>query len=512
MANKNSNLTDVLQAVQSDRSDAANAVSEAKQIQNAILDLLGKLGGATVTDDDILFSGQKIILPAQYDGRIGEAIDYLKNYERSQSETYEYSRTYRYRPMDGAHAFQATMMNHFGTAGIGKTIRTMFGDYPPELRTISVAHNKTAEVPWGQVTFSPLGATFGLGATKDREFGLLFHLSVEAPKRFRKHIAAFFELVENELKAHSIYKGKAVTGGQEPLFLDVEQLDRSKVIYSDETMTQLNANLWSLLEHTKVMRDLKLPLKRAVLLEGPYGTGKTLAGMLTAQTAQANGWTYILCRPGQDDLNDVLKTAQLYAPSVVWFEDVDVVASNGSAGDISVLLDTLDGITSKGAEVMAVFTTNFIERLQKGVLRPGRIDAIIHIGELDESGFTKLVKSLIPAHLLGEIDYAEVTKSFKGFLPAFAAEAINRSMRYSIARTGGVPETVNTADLVAAAEGLRPQLEQMNGASNAQNVVTIEDLLSKIESKAASKTTMIHGPDGEWRFKIDEELEDLVKD
>ena len=45
----------------------------------------------------------------------------------------------------------------------------------------------------------------------------------------------------------------------------------------------MGANVWSLIRHSPKMRELGLPLKRAVLFEGDYGTGKTLGAFLTAQ-------------------------------------------------------------------------------------------------------------------------------------------------------------------------------------------------------------------------------------
>ena len=143
---------------------------------------------------------------------------------------------------------------------------------------------------------------------------------------------------------------------EEPTFLDLSKIDPNKVIYSEEVLTQLNTNLWSVLEHTDLMRSYGLPLKRAVLLEGPYGTGKTLAGTLTAKRAVENGWTFILVRPGQDDLFTALKTAQVYAPAVVWFEDIDGLAKGGTDEQISRLLDALDGAQTKGHAVVAGFT------------------------------------------------------------------------------------------------------------------------------------------------------------
>jgi transitional endoplasmic reticulum ATPase len=200
--------------------------------------------------------------------------------------------------------------------------------------------------------------------------------------------------------------------------------------------------------------------------------------MLTAQEAVNNNWTYILCRPG-DDLFNVLKTAQLYAPAVVWYEDIDGLAKGGTDEDISKLLDALDGITSKGVEIVACFTTNHVEKIQKGVLRPGRLDAIVEFGFLDQNGITKLVQNLIKPSLLDNVDYSLVFKAFAGFYPAFAAEAINGALRYSIARNGGKVGKISTDDLVNASIGLRRQLNLMDGAVEGANEPTLDSVLQK---------------------------------
>jgi transitional endoplasmic reticulum ATPase len=460
--------------------DARNKakVTEAKATQMAIITLLGELGGMNVQDDAILFEGNKIVLPESYEGRIPDVVRYLREYHEAQEKHHEFSKKFMYRPWDGAHAFNATMKKMFGTVGIGKNRPATFfsPERPPQMITINVGVDKTDSVPWGEVFFPPLECTFHLRATRDREYGMLFELGVDAPKKFKRHIDAFFQMVAEELKTNSIFKGHAINGSPEPAFLDLSRIDRNKVVYSDDVMTQLDTNLWSLIKHTDLMRELGMPLKRAVLLEGPYGTGKSLAGALTAQEAITRGWTYILCRPGQDNLFDVLKTAQLYAPAVIWYEDIDTLANGGTSEEISTLLDALDGVQNKGSEILAGFTSNHVEKIQKGVLRPGRLDAIIHIGELDADGYKKLIHNLIKPELIGDIDYPLVTKAFAGFLPAFVTEAINNALRYSIARTNGKPSKIETEDLVNSALGLRRQLDLMNGAGEGENVPTMDSV------------------------------------
>jgi ATPase family associated with various cellular activities (AAA) len=354
---------------------SATQLSQNELVKKEILANLERLGGLTVQEDALIFSGEKMILPAQFEGRIPEAIKYLDQFQKSQETTYNHKRSFPYRPWDGAHAFQEAMRRVFGSTGIGEKTTDLFGrEYPPELRTIDVGVGKTAQVPWGKVAYAPLNATFCLDAAPDAEMGLVFNLGVEAPRKYRRHFEAFFEVVEQELAERSIYRGKAITGALMPKFVDTSAIDPDKVIYSADVFTQLDANLWTLIRHPEVMADLGVSLKRSVLVEGPYGTGKTLAGMLTAQLAEAHGWTFVLTKPG-DDLQNSIRTARLYQPAIVWYEDIDIIASDGTAKEISDILEALDGITAKGARVIAGFTTNHADKIHKGVLRPGRMDA-----------------------------------------------------------------------------------------------------------------------------------------
>lgn len=492
--------------------DQANAeklsMSPAEANRLAIVSLLGALGGLNVTDDDIEFTGTKIVLPEQYAGKVPEAIKYLKTYYLAQEKPHGFNRTFRYRPFDGANAFQNTMRKMFGNVGIGKNSPATFfsPEKPPQMVTIPLAAGKTIQVPWGEVDFPPLEASFELGVERSPEFGDLFALNATAPLKYKRHIEAFFDLLEQELREHSMYKGQAINGAAQPDFLDLSRLDRNRVVYSEDVLTQLDTNLWSLLRHTDLMREMKMPLKRSVLVEGPYGTGKTLAGMLTAQEAVKHGWTYILCRPGKDNLFNVLQTAQLYAPAVVWYEDIDTLAKGGTDEDISKLLDALDGVQGKGAEVLAGFTTNFVDKLQKGTLRPGRIDAIIQIAGLDRAGFEKMVKLSIPSDIRGNIDYDQVEHAFAGYLPAFVQEAINNAMRYAITRTNGRPTTIETDDLVNAGEGLRRQYNLMNDADEGANAPTLDSVFTtKLDSRLNKVRTAQYDTESEAGLRVVED-------
>ena len=462
-----------------------------------LLKRLAELGGNLVQEDALHFQGKEMILPETMRNNIPKAIAYLRDYDEQQNTETRYHRVFKYRPYDGAHALQAALKKIFGSTGIGQAQWSFWtGKTPPQFISVDVGVGKQEQVPWGQINFPPLQAQIFLNTDNDKDLGQLFHLVVDAPRRYRGHVEGLFIAVEAELQANSIYKGKAIDGNSTPGFIDPFRTDRSKVVYSDEVTKQLSANVWSLLRHTQRMRELDIPLKRTVLVEGPYGTGKSLAAQLTAQQAVENGWTFVFNRPGIDNLETTMKTANLYAPAVVFFEDIDVMAEQGDPEAVSRLLDLFDSITNKGAEIVCILTTNHVDRIHKAMLRPGRLDAVVHIGSLDEGGYERLVKALVPSHLLAEdIDYHHVSEAMAGFMPAFAKEAVDRAMRYAVDRTGGFPDVLTTYDLVEAATGLRPQLELMETATEGQRSDTLSTAFQRTIEEAVDGVKVMDDDD-----------------
>lgn len=505
-------LRDLLKAAQEKGEDMASSrvkgqKTEDEKVKDALLKTLSDLGGMVVGDDDLVFEGTRFVIPESMEGNLSGAIRYLQQQQEQAEEPFSFDRKYNYRPFDGAHAFECAMRKMWGTSGIGKAIETMWGKIPPAYITVNVSAKETKQIPWGRVAFSPLSADFYVGATTDREYGQVFHLEVRAPRKYRRHIEAFFMLVERELKENSIYRGKAFTGAEEPVFLDLSNVNPDKVIYSDDVMVQLETNMWSVLRYTDNLRKFDQKIKRAVLLEGPYGTGKSLAGELTAREAVQNGWTFIQARPGKDDLAQVLGTAQLYAPSVVWYEDIDAVAHSDNLTPISALLESLDGISNKGVEILAGFTTNFVERIHAAVLRPGRLDAVIHVGMPTKEVYARLVRANIPEELRGDIDYAKVAEAMEGYVPAFASEAIGRAMCYRMSRNGGVPGIIETEDLVNAAHGLRPQWTLQQSAGEGAKLPTVDAALTELVTGKVAEVVNATGVvdlsgDPYWRLAI----------
>ncbi|KAK4449311.1 P-loop containing nucleoside triphosphate hydrolase protein [Podospora aff. communis PSN243] len=136
--------------------------------------------------------------------------------------------------------------------------------------------------------------------------------------------------------------------------------------------------------------DRGVPYRRGYLLYGPPGTGKTsfiqaLAGELDYSVAMVN-----LSEVGiTDDLLAQLLT-QLPEKSLLLLEDVDAAFQNrrqrdsdgytGNTVTFSGLLNALDGLAA-GEDRIAFLTTNHIDRLDPALIRPGRVDMMMRIGE-----------------------------------------------------------------------------------------------------------------------------------
>lgn len=441
---------------------------------------------------------------------LDRAIRFLEQKRGEMDKVAAYGRTFNYRPYDGAYCAWNVLKRTFGAVSHRGTMG-FFGPNPPAMISVAIDVGKTEQVPWGRFELPILpGATFETGTDYHAEYGALFQMTASAPKKYAAEVQGIFKLVEDELEKNSMYRGKAFDGQETPEFVDLSGVDRDKVVYSHDVMTQLEVNVWAQLRHTDACLEQGIPLKRAVLIHGPYGTGKTLAAMLTGQEATANGWTFIKARPGRDDLSYVLKTARLYQPAVVFYEDVDQIvdATVTSENGISRLLDDFDGIDAKNTKILCVLTTNHKERIHKGMARPGRLDAMIEINELDVDGVATLVRTRVGDVLSDDIDWDAVFAASKGYKPAFVTEFADRAMRYGLVRNGGTTLGMHliTDDLVHAAQGLRPQYEIMDGAKDRHIKPTLDEAVketirpvvtSVVRQHVHEKVLVVPEPDGD---------------
>lgn len=131
-----------------------------------------------------------------------------------------------------------------------------------------------------------------------------------------------------------------------------------------------------------------IPYRRGYLFHGPPGTGKTSFIQSIAGELEYNICLLNLSEKGltDDRLNYLLSNVP--ARSIILLEDVDVAFSKREQTEehgfrnnmtFSGFLNALDGVAS--AEDRIVFmTTNYLDRLDPALIRPGRVDVLKYFG------------------------------------------------------------------------------------------------------------------------------------
>ncbi|NIA70745.1 AAA family ATPase [Pelagibius litoralis] len=166
--------------------------------------------------------------------------------------------------------------------------------------------------------------------------------------------------------------------------------------------------------------DRGIPYRFGILLSGPPGCGKT--SIAAALAAYLRRPIYALNLGSLDDDNALVK-AMISVPSnaVLLLEDIDAARSSGSRTaetegkdepkgiTLSALLNSLDGVIATEGRIL-VMTTNFPDKLDAALIRPGRVDLSEHIGPLGANEARRLFLRFFPeaetmASMLTEASY-----------------------------------------------------------------------------------------------------------
>ena len=285
------------------------------------------------------------------------------------------------------------------------------------------------------------------------------------------NVESFFDKITANLKTASLYKGKAITSSRG--FMDLSKVNLSQLVYNDRVFRELSDNLWVLIEKTDQVRQVGARIRRKLLFQGKFGTGKTMAALVTAKKAVENGFTVFYLEPTNPDVSGaiefMLQVAKKYPPALLIVEDFDREQRSGDFYAMGKLMAAIDGMTSKDSEIIVVFTTNFKDKIAGGFQRPGRIDKTISFNAFTHQDTERLLKVVIPPEYLdSDINWDKVSRATSHMTPAFIGEGVGVGATLAaISRANNGAKPVVTEEiLLQVSEGLQDQHKACEAAEH----------------------------------------------
>lgn len=359
------------------------------------------------------------------------------------------------------------------------TDRTWFGDQPPPMVNLKTGPGESVSIPFAKIS-PPAWEGGYIRPVIGSDDGLIV-ITGQYKRKFQKEVSALIKAVEDHLTKTSIYRGKSIILNfdwkenglsynpdiHSPSFESPPNIRPEDVILNEDTEAAFRSAIYSRLQHRDICAENGIPFKHGVVLGGRYGTGKTMTGAMISRMATENGITFIHLK-NADYLAEALLIAKHYGPSVLFCEDIDQVAGGETRNaDLNDILNTLDGVDTKGMDVISIFTTNHPEKLNSAFMRAGRVDSFIFMGHPDEKSAIRFLKlyarNVAGASLLSDdIDYEECGKALAGKSPSFISGIINSAKTHCISRNGAVTSLIGqigTEDIVSCARAKESQIK-----------------------------------------------------
>ncbi|XP_039054765.1 cell division control protein 48 homolog B-like [Hibiscus syriacus] len=227
------------------------------------------------------------------------------------------------------------------------------------------------------------------------------------------------------------------------------------------------------IKHSAAFSRLGISPMRGVLLHGPPGCSKTTLAKAAAHAAQASFFSLsgaelysMYVGEGESLLRNTFLRARLAAPSIIFFDEADVVAAKRSGSSknssvvgerfLSTLLTEMDGLEEANG-ILVLAATNRPHAIDPALMRPGRFDLVLYVPPPDlEARYEILSVHTRNMKIGDDVDLriiAEDTELFTGAeLECLCREAAIVALRENISAT-----TVGNQHFEAA-KSLRPAL------------------------------------------------------
>ncbi len=212
---------------------------------------------------------------------------------------------------------------------------------------------------------------------------------------------------------------------------------------ADEAVQELD-EIRDFLANPARYQALGAKIPKGVLLYGPPGTGKTLLARAVAGEAgvpfysiSGSDFVEMFVGVGASRVRDLFEQAKANAPAIIFVDEIDAVGRHRGAGmggghdereqTLNQLLVEMDGFETKGG-IILIAATNRPDILDPALLRPGRFDRQIPVGQPDLKGR----QAILAVHSKGkpfapDVDFLPLAKRTVGMSGADLANVINEA-------------------------------------------------------------------------------------
>lgn len=167
---------------------------------------------------------------------------------------------------------------------------------------------------------------------------------------------------------------------------DIEERSFDDIFLPDDIMDDLHLYVDIFEDSQKILRYLKV---------GNPGVGKTESTIIIANELNKMGVT-IIKTPICETLHSKVELANLLAPALIIFDDIDLSLGDRNSGAYSTLLgdflDVLDGTDKLSDDVGIIATTNAAHLLDLAAQRPGRFDKTLLFDNVTKDNILNIIK------------------------------------------------------------------------------------------------------------------------
>ena len=212
---------------------------------------------------------------------------------------------------------------------------------------------------------------------------------------------------------------------------------------------------------------------KGVLLYGPPGTGKTMIAKAVATESGANfiavkGPELLSKWVGESEkaVRDIFRKARQTAPSIIFFDEIDALTASRNVSQssevysnvLNQLLSEMDGIEDLN-NVMILAASNRPDLIDAALLRNGRFDRLIYVGEPDTAERLAILKVLtrtMPVEGDAPDQMLEtVAKSTEGYTGADLTALVREAGMLALRKNR---DAVTAADIAAAQASVHPTM------------------------------------------------------